>query len=57
MIARFVDIGGIVDHHCLGEILRYIKCLYCTIKPNLVQSDYDVGYLLLEYLLAKTFIH
>jgi hypothetical protein len=24
MIVRFVDIGGIVDHHCLELIVRFI---------------------------------
>jgi hypothetical protein len=24
MIVRFVDIGGIVDHHCLEVIIRFV---------------------------------
>ena len=24
MIVRFVDIGGIVDHHCLKVIVRFV---------------------------------
>jgi hypothetical protein len=24
MIVRFVDIGGIVDHHCLEMIVRFV---------------------------------
>ena len=24
MIVRFVDIGGIVDHHCLEVIVRFV---------------------------------
>ena len=24
MIVRFVDVGGIVDHHCLEVIVRFV---------------------------------
>jgi hypothetical protein len=38
MIVRFVDIGGIVDHHCLEVVVRFVDIgLNCL--PSLLRSD------------------
>jgi hypothetical protein len=39
VIVRFVDIGRLVDHHCLELIVRFVDCLPISTKRTITSKQ------------------
>ena len=39
MVVSFVDIGGIVDHHCLEVVISFVDIGGIADHPSLFRSD------------------